>query len=65
MPLPPQDPAGMIASLTDGVFINANENPLGPGESALRALAGLESWAGAMAFRCPRGSPRCSPRRTG
>lgn len=50
MPLPPQDPAGMIASLTDGVFINANENPLGPGESALKALAGLEKLGGRYGF---------------
>src|SRR5262249_45952288 len=44
--LPPEDPAGMVSSLTDGIFINANENPLGPCPAALRALAGLERLAG-------------------
>ncbi|MBW8754368.1 MAG: hypothetical protein JF595_09470, partial [Sphingomonadales bacterium] len=48
----PEDPAGMIGSLTDGVYINANENPLGPCPAALRALAGLERLGGryGMAF---------------
>jgi len=48
----PDDPAGMVASLTDGVYINSNESPLGPGAAALSALAGLGSLSGryGMAF---------------
>lgn len=48
----PEDPAGMVASLTDGVYINSNENPLGPCPAALRALSGLERLGGryGMAF---------------
>jgi histidinol-phosphate aminotransferase len=42
----PEDPAGMIGSLTDGVYINSNENPLGPCPAALRSLAGLEKLGG-------------------
>jgi histidinol-phosphate aminotransferase len=42
----------MIGSLTDGVYINSNENPLGPCPAALRALSGLERLGGryGMAF---------------
>lgn len=46
------EPAAMLQSLTDGVFINANENPLGPGRAARAALAGIERLSGryGMAF---------------
>lgn len=48
----PDDPKGMVATLTDGVFINSNENPLGPCPAALEALSGLDPLAGryGMAF---------------
>ena len=48
----PDDPAGMVASLTDAVYINSNEHPVGPGPSALRALAALPPLSGryGMAF---------------
>ena len=48
----PDDPRGMVATLTDGVFINSNENPLGPCAAALEALSGLDPLAGryGMAF---------------
>lgn len=48
----PEDTAGMVATLTDGVYINANESPLGPGAAALSALAGLGKLSGryGMAF---------------
>lgn len=34
-----EGPARMLGSLTDGVYINANENPYGPCPAALQALA--------------------------
>lgn len=48
----PDDPKGMVATLTDGIFINSNEHPLGPAPVALDALAGLDTLAGryGMAF---------------
>ncbi len=48
----PDDPAGMVATLTDAVYINSNENPLGPCPAARQALAGLEKLSGryGMAF---------------
>ncbi len=48
----PDDPAGMIATLTDGVYINSNEHPVGPSPAALAALAGLPPLSGryGMAF---------------
>jgi histidinol-phosphate aminotransferase len=48
----PDDPKGMVATLTDGVFINSNENPLGPCPAAVQALTGLETLSGryGMAF---------------
>ncbi|MCW1428245.1 aminotransferase class I/II-fold pyridoxal phosphate-dependent enzyme [Novosphingobium sp. JCM 18896] len=48
----PEDPAAMIASLTDGVYINSNESPLGPCPAARQALAGIERLGGryGMAF---------------
>jgi histidinol-phosphate aminotransferase len=48
----PDDPKGMVATLTDGVFINSNEHPLGPAPVALEALSGLDKLAGryGMAF---------------
>lgn len=48
----PDDPQGMIATLTDAVYINSNENPLGPCPAAIRALDGLERLSGryGMAF---------------
>ena len=33
------DPKAMVATLTDGIFINSNENPLGPAPAALRLHA--------------------------
>ena len=46
------DPKAMVATLTDGIFINSNENPLGPAPAALQALSGLDPLAGryGMAF---------------
>ena len=38
----PDDPAAMVATLTDAVYINSNENPLGPCSAALEALSGLD-----------------------
>lgn len=48
----PDDPKAMVATLTDGIFINSNENPLGPCPAALAALSGLDPLAGryGMAF---------------
>lgn len=48
----PDDPKGMVATLTDGVFINSNEHPVGPAPVALDALAGLDRLSGryGMAF---------------
>jgi histidinol-phosphate aminotransferase len=48
----PEDPAGMVASLTDGVFIGSNESPLGPCAAAQSALRGIEKLSGryGMAF---------------
>jgi histidinol-phosphate aminotransferase len=48
----PDDPAGMVASLTDAVYINSNEHPVGPCPAALDALAKLPSLSGryGMAF---------------
>lgn len=48
----PDDPKGMVATLTDGVFINSNEHPLGPCPAALETLSGLEKLSGryGMAF---------------
>jgi histidinol-phosphate aminotransferase len=43
---PADTPAGMIGSLTDAVYINANENPLGPCPAAVRALASLPTLSG-------------------
>ena len=36
----PDDPAGMVATLTDAVYINSNEHPVGPGPAALAARPG-------------------------
>ena len=38
-PLAEDGPARMLGSLTDGIYINANENPFGPCPAALTALA--------------------------
>ena len=48
----PDDPAGMVATLTDAVYINSNEHPVGPGPAALAALATLPPLSGryGMAF---------------
>lgn len=48
----PEDPAGMVASLTDAVYINANESPLGPCRAAIAALDALPQLSGryGMAF---------------
>jgi histidinol-phosphate aminotransferase len=48
----PEDPAGMVASLTDAIYINSNENPLGPCRAALAALESLPGLSGryGMAF---------------
>ena len=48
----PDDPAAMVASLTDGIFLNSNEHPIGPGAAALGALAELPPLSGryGMAF---------------
>lgn len=48
----PEDPAGMVASLTDAVYINSNENPLGPCRAAVAALETLPGLSGryGMAF---------------
>ena len=48
----PEDPAGMVSTLTDAVYINSNENPLGPCPAALEALNGLDKLSGryGMAF---------------
>ncbi|WP_311266978.1 aminotransferase class I/II-fold pyridoxal phosphate-dependent enzyme [Sphingobium sp. WCS2017Hpa-17] len=48
----PEDPAGMVSTLTDAVYINSNENPLGPCPAALEALSGLDRLSGryGMAF---------------
>jgi histidinol-phosphate aminotransferase len=48
----PEDPVAMVSTLTDGVYINSNENPLGPCDAALKALGGLEKLSGryGMAF---------------
>ncbi|KMS55911.1 aminotransferase class I/II-fold pyridoxal phosphate-dependent enzyme [Sphingobium cupriresistens] len=48
----PDDPAGMAASLTDAVYINSNEHPVGPCPAALAALAKLPPLSGryGMAF---------------
>lgn len=48
----PDDPAGMVATLTDAVYINSNEHPDGPAPAALAALANLPKLSGryGMAF---------------
>ncbi|MET0239929.1 MAG: aminotransferase class I/II-fold pyridoxal phosphate-dependent enzyme [Sphingobium sp.] len=48
----PEDPAGMVASLTDAIYINSNESPLGPCRAALSALEALPTLSGryGMAF---------------
>lgn len=48
----PEDPAGMVASLTDAVYINSNEHPLGPCRAAVAALETLPALSGryGMAF---------------
>ncbi|MDE2620038.1 MAG: aminotransferase class I/II-fold pyridoxal phosphate-dependent enzyme [Sphingomonadales bacterium] len=43
---PGAGPAGMIASLTDAVYINANENPLGPCPDALAVLKQVPALSG-------------------
>ncbi|MBC2669361.1 aminotransferase class I/II-fold pyridoxal phosphate-dependent enzyme [Novosphingobium piscinae] len=42
----PDSPEAMIAGLTDGIYINANENPLGPCPAALAALQRLPALSG-------------------
>ena len=42
----PDDPAGMVATLTDAVYINSNEHPDGPAPAALTALANLPKLSG-------------------
>ena len=42
----PDDPAAMVASLTDGIFLKSNEHPIGPGAAALGALAKLPPLSG-------------------
>ncbi|MFZ2996122.1 aminotransferase class I/II-fold pyridoxal phosphate-dependent enzyme [Sphingobium sp.] len=42
----PDDPSAMVASLTDGVYINSNEHPVGPCPAALAALATLPPLSG-------------------
>jgi histidinol-phosphate aminotransferase len=42
----PDSPGAMIGSLTDAIYINANENPLGPCPAAVRALAALPTLSG-------------------
>ena len=48
----PDDPAGMVATLSDGIFLNSNEHPVGPCSAALAALAKLPPLSGryGMAF---------------
>jgi histidinol-phosphate aminotransferase len=48
----PDDPAAMVSTLTDAVYINSNENPLGPCPAALEAIDGLDRLSGryGMAF---------------
>ncbi|WP_188063255.1 aminotransferase class I/II-fold pyridoxal phosphate-dependent enzyme [Sphingobium sp. KCTC 72723] len=48
----PDDPAGMVATLSDGIFLNSNEHPVGPCPAALAALAQLPPLSGryGMAF---------------
>ncbi|WP_420144608.1 aminotransferase class I/II-fold pyridoxal phosphate-dependent enzyme [Sphingobium sp.] len=48
----PDDPAAMVATLTDAVYINSNEHPDGPAAAAIAALAKLPSLSGryGMAF---------------
>jgi histidinol-phosphate aminotransferase len=48
----PDDPAGMVATLTDAIYINSNEHPVGPCPAALEALAKLPALSGryGMAF---------------
>jgi histidinol-phosphate aminotransferase len=48
----PDDPADMVATLTDAVYINSNEHPDGPAPAALQALATLPALSGryGMAF---------------
>ena len=48
----PDDPAGMVATLSDAVYINSNEHPVGPCPAALEALAKLPPLSGryGMAF---------------
>lgn len=48
----PDDPAGMVATLTDAIYINSNEHPVGPCPAALAALAKLPPLSGryGMAF---------------
>ena len=48
----PDDPAGMVATLSDGMFLNSNEHPVGPCPAALAALAKLPPLSGryGMAF---------------
>ncbi len=48
----PEDPAGMVSTLTDAVYINSNESPLGPCRAALTALEALPKLSGryGMAF---------------
>lgn len=48
----PDDPADMVATLTDAVYINSNEHPDGPAPAALDALATLPRLSGryGMAF---------------
>lgn len=43
---PADSPATMSASLTDAIYINANENPYGPCPAAAKALAGLTTLSG-------------------
>ena len=44
--IPADSAEAMIASLSDGIFINANENPYGPAPAAQKALAGLAPLSG-------------------
>ncbi|HUD93183.1 aminotransferase class I/II-fold pyridoxal phosphate-dependent enzyme [Sphingobium sp.] len=48
----PDDPGGMVATLTDAIYINSNEHPDGPAPAALEALAKLPHLSGryGMAF---------------
>nr|WP_246447815.1 aminotransferase class I/II-fold pyridoxal phosphate-dependent enzyme [Novosphingobium flavum] len=46
LPAPADTAAGMIASLHDRIYINANENPHGPCLAATKALAALPTLSG-------------------